>query len=288
MEHQGPPLPFSSPRWLTPSRAALAAVAVFASSVALPSVLWIDEARRVIGRDLPGPFVMIASTAALSLLLAKRALRAESIGGAIRWSVLGAIGYGVLNTALSLSLIMLLKGEGLGSAIGMCILGLFIGGIFGAPIGLGFGAAYAVVIVSAVRSSLNPSHDGVDRVLLTSGVWLAFTGVVLLFLAGDARYLIPPAATLAAGVVCAVFAGVRLARRARWLRRVGRGVEPLFRIERATGEEAERALLPIVRPARQTDLGVLTQRPWAQGTPYREAPRWTPVALADARDIGIG
>jgi hypothetical protein len=293
MSHRtAPPLPFTSPAWLTPSRVALAAIAAFAAAAALPSVLWIRPAREEIGRDPAGALVVVLSTILLSLVLARRALRAESVENAALWSILGAVPLGAINAGICLGGIeLLVRGDPGGAALGS-LLGFLVGGFVGGPIGLTYGVAFAVVIGSAVRACLSPSHDGPDRVLATSGVWLALSGVVISYfisvledeIGREVQTKIPPSLLIVMGALAAGAALIRLALRKKWLARVKEGRVPAFRIDMPPEDEAieaRRGLLPIVRPKRPNPEGILYFLGGIQGSPYRETLLDTPVALVE-------
>jgi hypothetical protein len=283
MARSGTTLPFSSPRYLTPDRIALAAVAAFASVVTLPAVWWLDEARREIGQSRPAMGAVILSTIGLSLLLVRRALRASSLGRAALWCILGAIPAGVVNAGLCLSAVELIRTGDPGAAFGGLFLGIFVGGFYGAPIGLGYGLAYAVVVVTALQARETRAHDASDRALFGAGAWLAVVGSALAVASLGAPSLIPPVAAAAAGIGWLAIAGVRIAARRRWLERVGEGRELAFRIEPRAWSDEERALLPVVRSGVLSlePEGVVTYKAQFASDPYRESPKGTPVALAD-------
>lgn len=281
MQPSSAPLPFASPPWLTPRRIALAAVLTFAFVAALPAVWWINDARR----QMKGSAAMgavVACTMFLSAILARWALNAKSNDRAALICAFGAIPLGVLNAGLSLSAVEIVTHGDPGSAIGGFFLGVLVGGFYGAPIGLVFGVAYAIVITSARFATMSPSHDSADRVTLTCSVWIALTGAVIFASGSQAPALAPPWVIMAAGSLLAALSGARLALRARWLRRVAEGRERAFRIEPESAVEASSAsdLLPVLRPGPLLPDGIVTRRPPALGVAYRETPHWTPVALA--------
>jgi hypothetical protein len=287
MNHRAP-LPFSAPRWLTPNRIAYAAIAVFAFATAVPAVWWITPARHEIGRSGSAALIVAACTTLLSLLLARRALRAQSLESAVIWSVLGAIPAGAINAGLCLGSLGLIARGDPGAAVIGFFAGALIGGFVGGPVGLGYGAAYAIVIGSAVRARLSPSHDAPDRVLRTAGLWLTLTGLAQLCLSSDdSPVLIPPAAVIAAGAVIALTAMIRLSRRKKWLARVAAGLNPAFRIEAPSEEriDAIPTLLPVLRRRERKNQSnyesILAYIDRKSGSPYREDLTSTPLALVD-------
>lgn len=272
------PLPYSAPAWLTPRRVVFAAVVLFALAAALPSVWWINEARHEIGPGRRAQAAMACSTALLSLVVVWGALRARKPGGTALWCLIGGPVAGVLNAGLSLAGVTLVVHGDPGRAIAGFVMGCFFGSFYGAPLGFVYGGAYLLVVRRALQVMRSPSHDGVDRVLVVVGVWLAITAAAVHVLAMPSPAVISPAALFAVGATVAAFAGVRMGARQRWLARVAAGRAPGWEIAaRVDGEE--RGLLPVVR-AGELELpeGVLL-RVGPPGDPYRRAPALTPVAL---------
>jgi len=273
-----PRLPFSSPAWLSPRRVVLAAVVVFAVAAALPAVWWISEPRHEIGHHPSARMAMAATTALLSMILVRLALRAGSFGRAAAWCLGGGVLAGILNAGLSLAAVTLVRtGNPGGALIGM-FLGALFGGLYGAPLGLLFGAAYLGLVRSAYSARIHPSHDGGDRVLLAAGVWLALGGAALLVLSPSSPAVVPPAALVALGAAAAGLAGARRRGRRRWLARVAAGVVPGWQIAARSGQAHEKKLLPVTRGEEVPLDGVLLRVP-PPGDPYRHAPADVPAAL---------
>ena len=282
MSHRSaPPLPVSTPAWLTPSRIALAAITAAAASAAIPTVWSIPLARSEIGNNPNAAQAVAAITALLSLLLARRALRSDSVTKAVLWSVSGGILAGVLNAGISCAVVELVNHGDPARAVGNLLAGLFFGGFFGGPLGLAFGLTFAVVIASASRAHLEPSHDGPDRVLLTAGIWLSLVGAAIKLFADDAPTPVPPVALLAIGIPAAGAAMIRLTLRKRWLSRVARGLLPEYRIEEAPDEDnIPRHLLPVIRSKPSKFKGILLYCFRDGASPYRDPASSVPVAIA--------
>jgi hypothetical protein len=283
MSHRSaPPLPVSTPAWLTPHRIALFAITAVAASAALPAVWWIRLARSEIGENPNTARTVAAITAILSLLLARRALRAESATRAVLVVVLGGILAGVLNAGLSCGAVQLVTYGDPGGAFVNFLAGLVFGGFAGGPLGLGFGVAFAIVVASASRAHLNPSHDGADRVLLTAGIWLIFAGAALGPIAEGTPTPVPPIALIGLGVPAVVASIYRLQARKRWLSQVARGLLPEYRIE-APPEDAEipRHLIPIVRSKPSKSKAILLYLFRDCASPYRDPASSVPLALAE-------
>jgi hypothetical protein len=283
MSHRSaPPLPVSTPTWLTPSRIALVAITAAAASAAIPTVWWIRLARGEIGDNPSAVRAVAAVTALLSLLLARRAVRSSSVTKAVLWSISGGILAGVLNAGISCSVVELVNRGDPAGAVGNLLAGLFFGGFFGGPLGLAFGLTFAIVIASASRAHLEPSHDGPDRVLLTAGIWLVLVGVALGPIAAGSPTPVPPIALVAIGVPAAGLAILRLQLRKRWLSKVARGLLPEYRIEEPPEDgELPRHLLPVVRSKQSKSKGILFYCFRDGASPYRDPASIVPLAIAD-------
>ena len=284
MSHRSaPPLPVSTPTWVTPSRIALTVITLAAASAALPAVWWIPPARSDIGDDPNAARAVAAITALLSLLLARRALRTESVTKAVLWSIAGGVLAGVVNTGVACGAVQVIQHGDLAAAVISLLAGLFFGGFVGGPLGLAFGLAYAFVLASASRAELDPSHDGPDRVLLTAGIWLTLAGVGLSAIADDSPAPVPPMALVALGAPAAAVAIVRLQARRRWLAKVTRGLLPAYRVEEPADDgEIPRHLLPVVRLVPSKRQGILLYSFRDGASPYRDPASSVPVAIAEA------
>ncbi|HTN92236.1 MAG TPA: hypothetical protein VL242_51550 [Sorangium sp.] len=284
MNPSTPPVPWSPPTWLTPDRIVLAAVVPFAAAAALPAVWWIPRARGAIEGKTGAVAVMATSTALLSVALIRYALRATTHRGAWLRCVLGGALAGVLNAGLSLAGIgVVCDGQVGGFFVGFC-LGIFLGGVYGAPLGLGFGAWYAVLAGSAVRARLDPSHDGPDRVLTTAGLWLLLGGACARLAWWGAPVALSPWGLVAVGLGLTLLGAARRCARLAWLARVAAGVDPRWQVDarrsddvRRSDEEAE-GLLPLVRPGGRPQDGVLLYRAHGHDR-YRSASPSEPAAL---------
>jgi hypothetical protein len=239
-----PPFPAPVHRALTPERLALASVAGVACAGSLP-VLWSigfvrDELRG--SRGALGLVTLV--TAAISVLLARRALRAPSVLKARLWLGAGGFVGGVLDAILSCPAVTLLRG---GSSVGEALVRGFWGGLFvGGPLGVVFGAVYAIAVTSVVRGRLSPSHDAPDRAMFAAGAPLLAVSATGAFwpeiLPGTAIC----AVVGAAGAVAATVAVLRLSARVRFLHRLRAGREPAFEILSGTDHEDEDALIPLL------------------------------------------
>ncbi|WP_437910493.1 hypothetical protein WME95_22400 [Sorangium sp. So ce327] len=288
MNRPTPPVPWSPPLWLTPDRIVLAAVVAFAAAAALPAVQGIPTARYKIEVQ-PGAVAVVAlSTALLSLILVRFALRATTARVASLRCVWGGALAGALNAGLSLAGMGVIRHGDMGSALWELVGGSLFGSIFGGPLGFVFGASYAVVVVSAVRARLDPSHDGPDRVLTTVGVWLFLGGACAELARQGVPVAVSPSRLAVLGLgLAALGAARRYARRA-WLARVAAGVEPAWQLDVLRGEEQGAGLLPLIRPDGRLQDGVLLYRAPGHDR-YRSVAPSTPAALTtlpEARSTG--
>ncbi|WP_437282882.1 hypothetical protein WME90_20605 [Sorangium sp. So ce375] len=288
MKHPTPPVPWSPPTWLTPDRIVLAAVVAFAAAAALPAVWGIPTARHGI-EIRPGAVAVVAlSTALLSSILVRFAVRATTPRAAALRCVGGGALAGALNAGLSFAgMGVLTHGDG-SRAFGEFVLGSLFGSIFGGPLGFVFGASYAVVVVSAVRARLDPSHDGPDRVLTTVGVWLFLGGACAELARQGAPVAVSPSRLAVLGLGLAVLGAARRYARRAWLARVVAGAEPAWQLDVLRGEEQGAGLLPLVRPGGRLQDGVLLYKAPGHDR-YRSVAPSTPAALTtlpEARSAG--
>src|SRR5215813_13356297 len=126
------------------------AVALCAGSLTLPSVLRIDLAAEMVQRDVHA-IALLASTIGLSVALAAIASRAASVRRALLWLLLAPV-LGILNTVLSLGLVSFINSQNIETVFGIVWLGAIYGAIFGGPLGVVLGLAYAIPIVASVRA----------------------------------------------------------------------------------------------------------------------------------------
>jgi len=241
------------PRWVTPLRVALAAVAMATAGLTRPVVGSIDEVRRLLRPGLAAPAALAAITVALALLVARRALAARSSMGCRVWLVGGgAAAGGCAMFAGYYTLVALgLSGTVPGSyrtarilvdeilpTLAVC---LVMGGLLGVIFGVIFGPA----VVTARGARVDPSEDAVDRALAGAGGSLLLGAVAAALFSGA---IAAPAVILAAaGAAAVTVAGARLWVRVRWLERVREGQVPGVIIELRTGRAEEAALLPFLR-----------------------------------------
>jgi hypothetical protein len=267
-------------RAVTPERIALATVAALGAAAAPLVVSAVPESARLVGNDRVAMTLIALSTAALSSLLARRALAATTTLAARLWLVLGGAGAGFVNTVISFfAAILVVPGRHDDAPFGLVLLASLVVGSF---FGFLFGTAFAPVVVAAARARLSPSHEGADRVLFTGGATLVAFAIV--------RALIPfslagaSLAHLAAilGLAALAVSSARILARARFLTRVHEGLETgLHVVPRADLDDEEAALLPLC-PAAHAPSGVLTAT--GASAPYRGARGVFKLALVPLPD----
>ena len=223
-------------------RVALAAIAAIAV-LATPAVLGqIDEARNLMGDEAASLAWVAFSTAALSLLLARWVLSARTAGSAIGWIVGGGALAGALNAGLCLAGVIALSGTG--SAPAALLVGCFVGGIVGLPLGAAYGATYALLVVPAVTSRLHPHHEAGDRLLYRAGGLLLAASVLgPLWPAPQLGTAVGAGAALV-GAASTCVAAWRMGARRRLLAAIDAGAIVGLRSDSARGGADEEPLLP--------------------------------------------
>ncbi|WP_437923359.1 hypothetical protein WMF37_30545 [Sorangium sp. So ce291] len=164
-------------------------------------------------------------------------------------------------------------------------MGTWFGGFYGAPLGLAFGAWYAVLAGSAVRARLDPSHDGPDRVLTAAGLWLLLGGACAKLAWWGAPVALSPWGLVAVGLGLTVLGVARRRARLAWLARVAAGVDPRWQLDVRRSDDVHRSddetgLLPLIRPDGRPQDGVLLYRAHGHDR-YRSASPSAPAALTE-------
>lgn len=217
--------------------------------------------------------------------------RASAFGAALGTSTL-------LGVAATIVPSIILASQDRSSIFGAC---LVFGVVFGAPTGFLYGLPLATLAATVNRDANRASLSASDRAARASGIWLAAIACVALAgtLALDRTPLFPdrgrawetetvvtPAilacAAFALGVVAAVRAFVRLARRTAWVARVSAGELPGLRLRRI---DARDVLASVPRlgdgPAVVEWAPAVAVADGAQAA-YRDAALGVPVAVVDA------
>jgi hypothetical protein len=247
-------------------RFAIATVAAITATAAAPVVRAVPEVARELGDGWAATLVVIATTSALGVGVARRALRARSDLHARLWLAIGAAGAGALATLLSYHGVLLVRG----ATTSMIELPLQLVGslVLGGVLGFLFGTAFAPVVQAARRAARAPSHDGHDRVAFAGGASLVVVGVGRVLLATEPGVDLVGCAVAAVGALAMAVATARVVLRARLIERARRGAEPGFHLVPVSGREDEAALVPLVR-ARSRPSGVLAAT--GVSAPYRGA-----------------
>jgi hypothetical protein len=272
-----------APRWLTPARIALAAVAISTAALTPAVVDTLGELRQLLRPGLAAPAVLVAITVTLALLVGRRALAARSSMGCRVWLVAGGAAAGGIamlagyHALLALGLCLRIPGSD--ALVGSLVLSAVLGGLLGVL----FGVLYGPAVVTALGTRLDPSEDAVDRALAGAGGTLFLGAVTGLPFSGAG---LAPAVVLAtAAAIALAVAGVRLWVRVRWLQRVRAGQVPGVTIELRTGRAEEAALLPLLR-LDALFPGVLVTG--EESPTYREVRGVRRVALVPLPDQPIG
>lgn len=184
--------------------------------------------------------VLAITSAPFAAGVVAAALRARTAGRGFALAMLLATGLGIASTIVPAAL---LSG---GNPDRFAAMGFF-GAMFGAPTGAAYGLPLAVLAALGHRHVRAGTHEATDRAARIAGAWLFFVALTALAVtwAFDAPMMdlatsmlvpaFPLPAVLACGAALAalvfvVRASGRLHRRAAWLERVRRGVEPAFRL----------------------------------------------------------
>jgi hypothetical protein len=235
---------------------------------------------------------MLTWTALLAWLVARWALSARALAGALVRVLGGGVLAGWLNSVLCfLACVALTPQFARDYAGSLSVLPIVV--VFGLPIGgsigLVYGLAFVIPVLVTRKKSSRPGPDAADRSLLGVGIWAAVltlgTGLAILpdpgrlglhgYLAWLCTVLPLGVGGLAAGTAVLAFRG--LCRRRRWLRRVRAGSVPgwvVSSLDAWRGDELRgvESLLPTRFPD-----AVLASV--VEGEGYREASRLRPWAL---------
>lgn len=172
------------------------------------------------------------------------------------------------------------------------LVGASFGGVFGIPLGLLYGVAYAPLVRWAVSERTHISHETPDRALRVGACWAAVVVVAVFATTADQvgcapffPYLeLPAVSFVGVALAGAWWACKRMRARDRWLHRVRTGQEPHYRVvERDVGvndlDADGRELLPWAHERRGEPDGVLERELPPEGSPYRGQHGWEGVAL---------
>lgn len=190
---------------------------------------------------------------------------------------------GVLNGAFGAVALAVVKGEA-----GIAILGTIFAFFFGMPTGVVYGLVMAPLVGVAAHSATRSEVEPSERVLFTSGAWLAATSALVLAvslgleLRGIGLATAPVLGLVA--IALGVLGAARRLRRARWLAAARRGELAGFRVRASQPEDyAEpRELLRVRADFREVeDEEVLEWAPQVGASAYRAAAA-IPVALVPA------
>jgi hypothetical protein len=257
---------------LDPRRAVLWAAALGAAAL-------VDPVLRLLGSPHPlHTLIAVPSTIWLSLVVVRRALKADSTHAAAVACMVGGILAGALNQGVVLSLLGVWYQPF--TVPVLLFLGTLIGFFFlGGPLGFAFGLGYAALAAAGVRATRHPSHLGRIDVMRRTGAWLALVGLANL---ASARgpHLWAGALAVAVGLALVVGAAGHDRRVSEWARRLVRGEEPGWRIVPRRWTDEEEALLPLARHETvELHDGLLVEACDTEGGPYRATARETPVAV---------
>ena len=275
--------PYAAPSWLTPKRILYPAVLLFIGCATLPVVWQINLARNEIRDSTIASIIVLLCTTSLSLLLLWRALRARAFDRTLLWCIFVAMPLGALNSGLSVALVALSRGQDSGQIFGGLLLGFLIGGFIAAPIGLVYGILYSIV-AGATKSALQyPSHDGPDRLMIITGLWLGILGVMIWNLPASPYNWISPLWMIMGGPLVAGVGLYRFVARKRWYERVLQDKHPRYKLIEPEDQSpsAWPDLKPLFRaePPLDGEVKVLMYLPPARDIAYRDAPKEIPVAL---------
>lgn len=245
-------LPYARTRWMDESSIVGAIVPLLGATLGSATVHQIVPPSLLHARlsaephaQLIDDLVLTASTALLSYLVARHAMRARSLGQTISRCILIAPFAGALNAGLTLATLGALVGSPISIFFGITV-GTAMGSIFGIPLGLGFGLLFTPLLGLAQHERERPSHEGPDWVLGYGGVWLMLVGMFVLLLDASTPLAIPLGSLcVAMGVVAMTTAGARLWLRAAWLDRVKRGLEPGYSLVTSSDERLAQRVLPV-------------------------------------------
>lgn len=273
-----PRLPWSAPRWPGPRLLALVTTALGGAAVSYPSIAWLGTGGYGLPRAAPiATATLSAALVALALLARRPSVAAVACAG-------GGIVAGALNAGLTFSLQALLERHGSGEVVSGFVFATIVGAVFGGPLGLLFGSAYAPVVASAARARQRRALDAAEPLHLLCGGWLAAAGIA----SATVRVRgVPPIASLPTvaiglGVLLTLGAAVRALGRARFLARVYAGRDARFALGALGAMETTWALRPLALavPEQLCDATVVRQAASPEGVaPYRGREHQAPCAL---------
>jgi hypothetical protein len=257
------------PHALTLRRIARAAVAAVTATAAVPVVRALNLGAEL-GDGLHTKLALVATTSALSVAVADRALASRSDLRARVWLALGGALAGAVAMWVSYRAVLMMQWIVQGWArptvtLEHQIIGSFV---FGSLVGFLFGTAFAPVILVARRAIGAPTHDGRDRVALAAGASLAVVAALRALASGGQQLDLVAWAAGSGGALLMVLAGARLVARARIVARARNGAVPGLHVVPRTGAEDEKGLVPLVRASRRPS-GVLAAT--GVSAPYRGA-----------------
>jgi hypothetical protein len=257
------------PHPLTLRRIARVAVAAVTATAAVPVVRVLNLSAEL-GDGLHTKLALVATTSALSVVVADRALASRSDLRARMWLALGGASAGMVAMWISYRVVLMMQRIVQGWARPTLDLGTQIAGsfIFGGLVGFLFGTAFAPVILVTRRAIGAPTHDGRDRVTLAAGASLVVVAALRALVSGGPELDLVAWAAGSSGALAMVLAGARMVARVRIVARARNGAVPGFHVVPRTGAEDEKGLVPFVRASRRPS-GVLAAT--GVSAPYRGA-----------------
>jgi hypothetical protein len=292
---RAPPLPFSGPAWLTPTRAALATIGIGVPTIMTGANVAFNGALDT-RDDALTMLVTVGSIAAILLMSSHVAMKRPSVSASARASLLGSAVAGVLLLAVPFALDFA-RGR---SPEGMAAL-LLVPLLFGPLVGLWIGVLPTFVVVEVARGRASPSHDAIDYAIVASGSALAavaLTSMLMVRLAGRswAPFGLWTSALLSLGLGLMAAATLRVVLRARWIERLrsaasgtaammageGGPSAPAFRVEKWAPSDRDAALMPISRSKSTYAPAVLLFSAGEESASYRTRSPRVPVASIPA------
>jgi hypothetical protein len=187
----------------------------------------------------PGYYVLLLSTPALAVLAMRVVMsrRGASPGRAAASLVALATLFGVINAVFGAVALAVAAGNP-----AMLVIATFFALFFGAPTGVAYGLAMSPLAGAAAAWIPRRELDAAERLLFVCAAWVitaaAGLGVATAVLEMGVSALASTGALLALGVGLGSVGAARRARRARWIARVRRGLEPGFRVRVASAVDA--------------------------------------------------
>jgi hypothetical protein len=257
------------PQAVTLRRIAQAAVAAVTATAAVPIVRALNLSAEL-GDGLHTKLALVATTSALSVVVAGRALASRSDLRARVWLALGGALAGTVAMWTSYRAVLMMQWIVQGWTRPKIDLGLQLGGSFviGGLVGFLFGTAFVPVILVTRRAIGSPTHDGRDRVALAAGATLVVVAAVRRLASSGPELDLMAWGAGATGALAMVLAGARMVARVRIVVRAREGAVPGFHVVPRTGAEDEKGLVPLVRASRRPS-GVLAAT--GVSAPYRGA-----------------